>query len=699
MTSNRFFCSGGVIRQCLRQHGWIGLLYLVGLLFTVLLPLFMSIGDEQPRVVLKSLFDSTNSGNELQKLILMTVPVLAGVMLLRFVQRQGPSDLYHSLPLRREHLLTSHVISGLILLLVPVWLTAGVTAWVNTSVELPYIFQINDVGSWALVVSVLTIFLFTFTVFVGICVGQSLLQTVVVYVLLLLPQFLFMMIGRFLERNLYGYVRVRETVVQYINGSEFRSNNNVWENLSPFVRIMDNLPQRAFSYMELLAYLGVSLLFVALSYGLYRKRLVEKATQAIAFPFLQPLFKAGVTLCAMLILGDYFYNAGTRGAANWSIFGYALGAVLGYIVVEMVIRKTWQIVRVRALVEMVVYGVIMGLVLYIPISGWLGYEGRIPTAHSVEKVYVGREEPLGGDAQTEAYYSQDRAYIASVLNLHRELVRAHAAGEKTLSKNLAVESAFIVYRLDDGSTMTRRYTFPEKPFRTELAKVMEAEPYKTVRYKLDKLQEKAETINIQSVDDNERRVVLTNPKETREFKDILREEVLNMSYSEMQSEEYPLGSISITNKESSSTHNEPRWQREISFNWPASYHKLTGWLEQKGYADKVTISSKDIFSIRAVPIISEELEPYQPNQYIEDYKLFKSIQQKHKAITIEDPKLWSTVLEKRRSNSYTPNMAKGTYLVQVKIKPLFSSDPHTGYYYFTPNDMTPELAKALPAVP
>ncbi|MGG4218259.1 DUF6449 domain-containing protein [Paenibacillus jamilae] len=698
MTSNRFFCSGGVIRQCLRQHGWIGLLYLAGLLFTVPLPLFMSTGDEQPRVVLKSLFDSTNSGNELQKLILMTVPVLAGVMLLRFVQRQGPSDLYHSLPLRREHLLTSHLISGLILLLVPVWLTAGVTAWVNTSVELPYIFQINDVGSWALVVSVLTIFLFTFTVFVGICVGQSLLQTVVVYVLLLLPQFLFMMIGRFLERNLYGYVWVRETVVQYINGSEFRSNNNVWENLSPFVRIMDNLPQRAFSYMELLAYLGISLLFVALSYGLYRKRLVEKATQAIAFSFFQPLFKAGVILCAMLVLGDYFYNAGTRGA-NWSIFGYALGAILGYIVVEMVIRKTWQIVRVRALVEMVVYGVIMGLVLYIPISGWLGYEGQIPTAHSVEKVYVGREEPLEGDAQTETYYSQDRAYIASVLNLHRELVRAHAAGEKMLSKNLAVESAFIVYRLDDGSTMTRRYTFPEKPFRTELTKVMEAEPYKTVRYRLDKLQGKAETINIQSVDDSERRVVLTNPKETREFEDILREEVLNMSYSEMQSEKYPLGSVSITNKESSSTNNEPKWHREISFNWPASYHKLTGWLEQKGYADKVIIDSKDIFSIRAVPIITEELEPYQPNQYIEDYKLFKSIQQKHKAITIEDPKLWSTVLEKRRSNSYTPNMAKGSYLVQVKIKPLFSSDPHTGYYYFTPNDMTPELAKALPAVP
>jgi ABC-2 type transport system permease protein len=698
MTSNRFFCSGGVIRQSLRQHGWIGLLYLVGLLFTVPLPLFMSIGDEQPRTVLRGLFDSTNSGNELQKLILLVVPVLAGVMLLRFIQRQGSSDLYHSLPLRREHLLTAHFISGLILLLVPVWLTAGVTVLVNMSAELPYIFHINDIGSWALVVSVITIFLFTFTVFVGICVGQSLLQTVVVYILLLLPYYLSTMISRLLERNLYGYVQVRETIVQYMNGGEFRSSNNIWESLSPLVRIMDYLPRNAFSYMELLAYMGLSLLFVALSYGLYRKRLVEKATQAMAFTFFQPFFKAGVILCSMLVLGDYFHATGSRGE-NWSFFGYVLGAILGYVIVEMVIRKTWQIARVRALVELVVYGVIMGLVIYIPISGWLGYEGRIPTAHSVEKVYVGQEVPLGGDAEKEAYFSQDRAYIASVLNLHRELVRAHAAGEKSLSKNLAVEMAVIVYHLDDGSIITRRYTFPEKPFRTELTKVMEAEPYKTVRYKLDKLQGKAETINIQSVDDNERRVVLTDPKEIHEFEAVLKEEVLNMSYSEIQSDRYPLGSVSITNKESSLTKDEPKWNRELSFNWPASFHKLTGWLGQKGYADKVIIHSKDIMSIRAVPIISQEMEPYQPNQYIEDYKLFKSIQQKHKATTIEDSKLWSTVLEKRRPYNLTPNIEKGTYMFQVKVKPLYSSDAHTGYYLLTPKDMTPELAKALPAIP
>ncbi|MFC7557930.1 hypothetical protein ACFQY3_01190 [Paenibacillus farraposensis] len=315
MTSNRFFYSGGVVRQSLRQHGWIGLLYLAGLLFTVPLPLFMSIGTEQPRIVLRSLFGSSYLGNDLQNIILFTVPVLAGAMLLRFIQRKGSSDLYHSLPLRREQLLTSHFISGLILLLVPVWLTAGVTVLVSTSAKLPFIFHINDIGSWALDVSVLTIFLFVFTVFVGICVGQSLLQTVVVYALLLLPYYLSTMIGRFLEHNLYGFVQGQETIVRYTNGGEFRSSNNIWQSLSPFMRIMQ-LPQNAFSYMELLAYLGIALLFVILSYGLYRKRLVEKASQAMAFTFFSLYLRQGLCCAQCFFWANIFMAQAVRGRAG-----------------------------------------------------------------------------------------------------------------------------------------------------------------------------------------------------------------------------------------------------------------------------------------------------------------------------------------------------------------------------------------------
>ncbi|MBO3283477.1 multidrug ABC transporter permease [Paenibacillus sp. FSL M8-0228] len=698
MTSNRFFCSGGVIRQCLRQHGWIGLLYLAGLLFTVPLPLFMSTGNERVPTVLRSLFDSTIPGNELQNIIFLTVPVLAGVMLLRFIQRKGSSDLYHSLPLRREHLLSAHLISGLILLLVPIWLTAGVTALLNTSVELSYIFYINDIGSWALVVSVLTIFLFTFTVFVGICVGQSLLQAVVVYVLLLLPFFLYSMISRFLGHNLYGYSQILGTIVQNGNGVGLRSSNNIWYSLSPFVRIMD-LSSSVFSYVELLIYMGVSLLFVILGYVLYRKRLVEKATQAMAFTFFQPFFKAGVMLCAMLLIGEYFYSTGGQGR-DWSIFGYVLGAILGYIAVEMVIRKTWQIVRIRALLELVAYGAVLGLAMYIPTSSWIGYEERIPTAHSVEQVYAGQNLYLdGGATQKNLYFSQDKVFIAAVLNLQRELVSAHSVGESAGSNKEPQQMISIAYRLDDGTIMTRSYTFPEQPFRAALANVMLSEPYKTVSYSLDKLYGKAETISIQSADDNERRVVLTDPEDIREFEAVLKEEVLGMSYSEMQAGSYALGNINIVNKPSSILSEEPEWTRTVSFNWRISFHKLNAWLERKGYADKVIVTSKDIISIRAIPMVSQEKKSYQPGKYIEPANLFRILQQKYKVTTIEDPKLWNTVLDNRNDYSYDPQVEKGTYLFQVKIKSISGSGFHTIYYLLTSKDITPELAKALPTAP
>lgn len=698
MTSNRFFCSGGVIRQSLRQHGWIGLLYLAGLLFTVPLPLFMSTENERVPTVLGSLFDGTSPGDQLQNIIFLTVPVLAGVMLLRFIQRKGSSDLYHSLPLRREHLLTAHLISGLILLLVPVWLTAGVTALLNTSVELPFIFHINDIGSWALVVSVISIFLFAFTVFVGICVGQSLLQSVVVYALLLLPFFLYNMISLFLGHNLYGYSQINGIIVQNSNGVELQSSNNIWYSLSPFARIME-LSSSAFSYVELLIYVGVSLLFVILSYGLYRKRLAEKTTQAMAFTFFQPLFKAGVMLCAMLLIGEYFYSTGGH-RKDWAIFGYVLGAILGYIAVEMVIRKTWQIVRIRALLELFVYGAVLGLAMYIPTSSWIGYEERIPTAHSVERVYAGSNLYLdGGSARKNLYFSQDKAFIAAVLNLQRELVRAHSVGETSGSNKEPQQMISIAYRLDDGTIMTRSYTFPEQPFRTALARVMLSEPYKTASYSLDKLYGTAETISIQSADDNERRVVLTDPEDIREFEAVLKEEVLNMSYSEMQAGSYGLGNIDILNKPSSVLTEEPEWTRSVSFNWRLSFHKLNAWLERKGYADKVIITSKDIISVRAIPMVSQEKEPYQPDKYIEAADLFRILQQKYKVTTIEDPKLWNTVLDNRDHYSYDLQVEKGTYLFQVKIKSISGFGFHTVYYLLTPKDITPELAKALPTAP
>ncbi|MOA35125.1 hypothetical protein D3C78_1565500 [compost metagenome] len=98
-------------------------------------------------------------------------------------------------------------------------------------------------------------------------------------------------------------------------------------------------------------------------------------------------------------------------------------------------------------------------------------------------------------------------------------------------------------------------------------------------------------------------------------------------------------------------------------------------------------------------MVSQEKKSYQPGKYIEPANLFRILQQKYKVTTIEDPKLWNTVLDNRNDYSYDPQVEKGTYLFQVKIKSISGSGFHTIYYLLTSKDITPELAKALPTAP
>lgn len=166
MMRSHYYFNSSIFRQNFRQHGWIGIIYALGLLFALPLQLFMSSNPDAKPQEVDHLFRIAGS---VQALFIITIPVAAGLFLFRYLQAKSPADLWHSLPLRREHIFTAHLTSGLTLLLLPVWLTAGVVAVVKPWSGNFYIFQGADIWQWCITVSILTLFLFCFSVFVGIC--------------------------------------------------------------------------------------------------------------------------------------------------------------------------------------------------------------------------------------------------------------------------------------------------------------------------------------------------------------------------------------------------------------------------------------------------------------------------------------------------------------------------------------------------
>lgn len=671
MTRSHYYFNSSIFRQNFRQHGWIGIIYALGLLFALPLQLFMSSNPDAKPQEIDHLFRIAGS---VQALFIITIPVAAGLFLFRYLQAKSPADLWHSLPLRREHLFTAHLTSGLTLLLLPVWLTAGVVAVVKPWSGNFYIFQGADIWQWCITVSILTLFLFCFSVFVGICTGQSILQGIIIYILLILPAVLISLIHSHLAMYLYGYANANSNLRDSIS--------QIW---SPFVHIVYYFTGKPFTNTELWIYGVLALLFIGLSYLLYRKRNTEKAGQAIAFGYFNPLFKAGVMLCAMLIAGNYFAQMKQQ-QMGWVISGYAIGAIIGYVAAEMIVRKTWQIMTRKMVAEFAVYAVMIGLLLYIPVSSVTGYEARVPSGDKISGVYMGANYRLYAptdDLYTTPYmgqnpFSDDKDYIEAVRKLHQAVV---AVRPELTSQQYVYEYFTLAYQLENGHKLVREYWIPNKGFESELKAVKDTEAYKYEKYNLALLDK---DLDYMWVTNRNKKVAISDPGEILELKEIIKREILNMSY-EVQIDKDGIPDVANLQIEVKAKEDSNQVSSSYGYNypWKSSFHELEKWMNEKGYADKIQITAEDIQSAEIIK--DDYMDEQTPKNPTSPEQRVALAREKNRTAVTKDKTLLTDILD----HHFHYGVENGNYIVKLMYKEGYSD-----FVMLKESDMTPEL-KAL----
>lgn len=672
MTRSRYYFNSSIIRQNFRQHGWIGIIYALGLLFALPLQLFMSNNPNEKPQEIEHLFRIAGS---VQALFIITIPIAAGLFLFRYLQAKSPSDLFHSLPLRRGHLFTAHLTSGLILLLLPVWLTAGVVAVVKPWSGNFYIFQGADIWQWCITVSILTLFLFCFSVFVGICTGQSILQGIIVYILLILPAVLISLGNSHLAMYLYGYANAN---VRFLD-----SKSQMW---SPFVHIMYYFTGKPYTNTELWIYGVLSLLFIGLSYLLYRKRNTEKAGQAIAFGYFNPLFKAGVMLCAMLISGTYFAQMKQQ-QIGWVIGGYAIGAIIGYIAAEMIIRKTWQIMTRKVLAEFSVYAVMLGLLLYIPVSSVTGYEARVPSGERISGVYMGSNyrwyTPID-DYSTTPYmgqdpFSHDKDYIEAVRKFHQAVV---AVRPEHTSQQYVYEYFTLAYQLENGHKLVREYWIPNKGFESEIKAVKDTEAFKYENYNLTLLDK---DLDYMWITNRNKKVAISDPGEISELKEIIKHEILNMSYEvQVDKDGRPDVANIQTQVKVKEVSDRPSVNYGYYYPWKSSFHELDKWMVEKGYTDKVRTTAEDIQSAEIIK--DDYMDKQTPKNPTSPEQRLILAREKNRTIVTKDKALLTDIVD----NQFNYGVENGNYIVKLMYKEGYSD-----FVMLKASDMTPELKVLL----
>ncbi len=225
-------------------------------------------------------------------------------------------------------------------------------------------------------------------------------------------------------------------------------------------------------WIPLLLWAAASLVFLAAGLALYRKRDLECAGDAVAFPWLKPVFRV---LCALFVsAASQFFLENFFGMRAFHYAVLALGLVIGWFIANMLIERSTRVFNKRNFLGLAALVAAVAVSLGLTWVDVLGIEDRIPKAERIVSVSI---EP----GYTNGNTYEDPEDIQTMLTLHALALenRSDTEGTHILENGQWVPftdingtitdeelntldvryaaSIRLYYTLDNGNYMQRKY--------------------------------------------------------------------------------------------------------------------------------------------------------------------------------------------------------------------------------------------------
>jgi ABC-2 type transport system permease protein len=558
MPSKTLSFNRGIFTQNVRSVGWVGLVHLLTLCFALPLQILMVYTSER-RPYYETYWKNVFSvSHEFQVLIMFTIPVLLAIFIFRYLHVKLSADYIHSLPFRRQSLFYYHLCFSMLVLLLPIVITAAILLFLQSALDLDYFLSAYEIARWIGTTFLIELLVFFASVFTGMITGMSVLQGVLFYIMLVFPAGITVLVVMNIQYFLYGF------------STEYYLNQNI-ERIVPLFRSFE-LAHRPLTWKEIVAYLVLIVVFFALSLWVYKKRDIETAGQAIAFRSLRPIFKYGVAFCFMLVGGLYFGE--TQSDFAWIVFGYVTASALGYFVAEMMLEKTWRVFhKWKGYLYFVIGMLVIGIFLKIDI---IGYEKRLPSLAEIERIYFS-EETYYLNEEIEAYVSPKPFFatkenMKNIYLLHQQIIKDKEIVKRPSSTS---RSAVFVYELKNGNKIVRSYEIPFEKYKSFYKPIVESKEYKQIRYPLLKKQDVSglDKITIQPNNEWAETTFITDKEQMAEFVAILKSELEHETAEQIFDGRNPWGHIELV------------WDGNdrMAVTWEKSYTRIDEWLKQNGY--------------------------------------------------------------------------------------------------------------------
>ena len=379
---------------------------------------------------------------------------------------------FHSMPVRRETLYATNYLAGLACMVSSIMLAFALAVIAAAG------FGVHDLaafGTACLAAVLAVVFFYSFAVLCMMFTGQILAAPVFYGILNFLAVGMEYLVRNFAGTFLYGYsgymapetFTILSPVWKLAQALSVRAAPDVDLLLSDGTRQIVSSGGYVLYGMEWLGiYAAVGVVVALLGLLVYRKRPSEVSGSIVTVPWMRPVFKYGVAVCAAFSVGQLVYylifginlTSGEYSLAG-TIACMLLAGLLGYFAAEMLLEKSFRVWR-KGCVGAVVFSAVLvcfGVGMSLDLTG---FEGYVPAAEQVESVSVYLSSTgdyfHGRLSEPESVGAALAAHRAVIADKDRQLAYRDRATEES-GDTARIYSFELNYTLTDGRVVRRSY--------------------------------------------------------------------------------------------------------------------------------------------------------------------------------------------------------------------------------------------------
>lgn len=377
--------------------------------------------------------------------VLMVLPICASIAVFSYLHGNAPATAMHAMPFSRKKLYRSSVLSGLIMILLPVLFIGACYAVLLRGDA--YELGPEALPSWIIRTLISAFFVYAVSTLAAVVAGS-----IVTHILLamffngLLPITIYI-INRFTYAFLFGYANSPLASSIFSPVSFERSSYGSFFN-------GDTL-------LIYLAYLLFAFILIWCSAAAYRRLPLEKEGNATVITWLGEIVCILFAFVGTIIFGFFIaYWGGEMINLLPLLIGSLISSFLFYIIARMILEKSLAVFRPAVFKKYTAVLVAVALFFGLTVFDLTGYTTKVPEADSIESITLDDEFLRIG---MPAYCSgseivlTEKENIENLTNFHRLIVK-----NKSYLMNQTENSRFfsVNYHLKDGKKVRRIYSIP-----------------------------------------------------------------------------------------------------------------------------------------------------------------------------------------------------------------------------------------------